>query len=257
MGKRWKRRRRQGTSYLGEWIWTGWRAWTNALLGVYLLLSPRISGTAESVSSSSDALIVGVWVIALGLCALAVPGSWAPEAARLATGGWLILLPLAQDPTTDLSAWNARAAGILLVALACFRARSVFASWLRLKRASYGAWMLSPEKVTGRRSMEEYTPDPWRLSRSIVERTDEIYRRLLDKPSDAEVEMCDLGYQACIDDMIELAILIDRELPRSKPLRRARLHAARRRATDSLARVRYTKPRRPYTAHAEGERDGT
>ncbi len=255
MGGRWKRRRRQATRNLGERIWTAWRAWTNALLGVYLLFSPWIFGTAESVPNSSDALIVGAWVVVMGLCALATPGSWAPDAARLATGIWLLLLPLAQDPTTDLPDWNARTAGILLVGLALVRARSVLAPWLRLKRTSYGAWMLSPEKITGRRGPERYTPDPWRLSHSIVERTDEIYRRLRDNPSDAEVVLCDLGYQICVDDMIDLAILVDRELSGSGPLRRARLLAARQRAADSLARVRYTVPRPPHVVRAEGERD--
>ncbi len=69
--------------------------------------------------------------------------------------------------------------------------------------------------------------------------------------------MCDLGYQVCLDDMIELAILVDRELLRSGPVRRARLRAARDRAADSLARVRYAVPQRPYATRAEGERDGT
>lgn len=258
MGGQWKRRRRRTTRVLGESLWTGWRAWTNGLLGVYLLLSPWICGTVESSPGSSDARIVGAWVFVVGLWALVMPGSWAPEAARLVTGGWLLLLPLAHDPTPDISAWNAWAVGVLLVALACpARARSVLAYWLRLKRTSYRAWTLSPEKITGRRDPEKHAPDPWRLSRNIVERTDEVHRCLLDKPSDAEVEMCVLGYRACADDMIDLGVLVDRELSQSGPLRRARLQATRRRAADSLARVRYAVPQRAYAARAEGERDDT
>ncbi len=156
MGERWKTRARRAPASLAERLWTGWRAWTNALLGVYLPLSPSIFGTAASTPNSSDALVVGAWVTVVGLCALAMPGSWAPDAARLVTGSWLFLLPFAHDPTTDLSAWNARGAGVLLVALASVRAWPILAPWLRLKRASYGARMLSPEKITGRRGSAEH-----------------------------------------------------------------------------------------------------
>ncbi|MDQ3638772.1 MAG: hypothetical protein M3426_12390, partial [Actinomycetota bacterium] len=79
-------------------------------------------------------------------------------------------------------------------------------------------------------------------SRRIVERADEIHRTLLESPSEVQVEMCALGYRACVNDMITLTHLISEESKSAGPVKRLRLRSARRRATDSLSVAREAMP---------------
>lgn len=107
----------------------------------------------------------------------------------------------------------------------------------------YRARRLSPEDITRYRMRE--TPDddtPQDLSHSIVERAEEIHRTLLESPSEVQVEMCALGYRACVNDMITLTHLINEELKTAGPIKRLRLRSARRRATDSLSGAREAMP---------------
>jgi hypothetical protein len=83
---------------------------------------------------------------------------------------------------------------------------------------------------------------PRELSRRIVERADEIHRTLLESPSEVQVEMCALGYRTCVNDMITLTHLVNEESKTAGPIKRLRLRAARRRATDSLFVVREAMP---------------
>jgi len=85
-------------------------------------------------------------------------------------------------------------------------------------------------------------PTPEGLSRSIVERAEEIKRALGDSPSPVRVEMCSLGYRACANDMLTLAHLINGEVPSASPLRRLKLRRCRRRATEALAAANAALP---------------
>jgi hypothetical protein len=107
----------------------------------------------------------------------------------------------------------------------------------------YRARRLSPEAIVGHRTLEEReTETPEELSRRIVERADEIHRTLLESPSEVQVEMCALGYRACVNDMITLTHLINEESKSAGPVKRLRLRSARRRATDSLSAAREAMP---------------
>ena len=92
------------------------------------------------------------------------------------------------------------------------------------------------------RSRQKATDTPEELSRRIVERADEMYRALLQSPSEIQVEMCALGYRACVNDMITLTHRINEEMKTSGPIKRLSLRAARRRATDSISRAREAMP---------------
>ena len=107
---------------------------------------------------------------------------------------------------------------------------------------AYRARRLSPEAIVEHREQEIRTETPEELSRRIVERADEIRRTLLESPSEVQIEMCALGYRACVNDMITLTHLINEEYPGAGPLKRLRLRAARRRATDSLSGAREAIP---------------
>jgi hypothetical protein len=106
----------------------------------------------------------------------------------------------------------------------------------------YRARRLSPEAIVGYRTYVRESDVPEELSRRIVERADEIHRTLLESPSEVQVEMCTLGYRACVNDMITLTHLINEESKSAGPIRRLRLRSARRRATDSLSMAREAMP---------------
>ena len=109
--------------------------------------------------------------------------------------------------------------------------------------SGYRARRLSPEAIVGHQTLEEReTETPEELSRRIVERADEIHRTLLESPSEVQVEMCALGYRACVNDMITLTHLINEESKSAGPVKRLRLRSARRRATDSLSAAREAMP---------------
>jgi hypothetical protein len=103
---------------------------------------------------------------------------------------------------------------------------------------------LSPEAIAGYRPRRPATDDtPEGLSRSIVERAEEIRRALEESPSDeVRIEMCALGYRACANDMITLTHLTNETLPNASLLQRMRLNRARRKAIDALTGARKALP---------------
>ncbi len=102
---------------------------------------------------------------------------------------------------------------------------------------------LSPDDIAGYLPEQPAESTPEELSRSIVERAEEIQRALADSPSDPiRVEMCAIGYRACANDMITLTHHANEEIPSAGPLRRAKLRRARKKATDALAAAREALP---------------
>ena len=83
---------------------------------------------------------------------------------------------------------------------------------------------------------------PVKLSRSIVERAGEIRRTLAEDPSEIRVEMCTIGYKACVNDMITLTHLTNEQLPNAGVLKGMQLRRARKKATDALAEARKALP---------------
>lgn len=105
------------------------------------------------------------------------------------------------------------------------------------------AHRLSPQRIASYRARTPKESDsPEVLSRSIVERAAEIQRALLESPSEIRVEMCALGYRACVNDMITLTHRINEELSGSGFSRRIKLRRARKKATDALAAAREALP---------------
>ncbi len=108
--------------------------------------------------------------------------------------------------------------------------------------AAYRMRQLSPEDIAGSRSRRPAADSPEDLSRSIVERATEIRRTLAESPTEIRIEMCTLGYRACVNDMITLTHLANQELPNANFLRRFKLRRARKKATDALAEAREAMP---------------
>src|SRR3712207_4331499 len=108
---------------------------------------------------------------------------------------------------------------------------ALLARWV-LKSESYRTRRLSPEVIAGYRYQRPATDSPEELSRSIVERASEIRRTLAEEYSEIRVEMCTLGYRACVNDMITLTHLANEELPNAGLFRRMTLRRARKKATE-------------------------
>ena len=109
-------------------------------------------------------------------------------------------------------------------------------------RSFYRMRMISPEEIADSGPPPPAEDSPVKLSRSIVERAVEIRRTLAEDPSEIRVEMCTLGYKACVNDMITLTHLTNAELPEAGFLRRIQLRRARKKATDALAEARNALP---------------
>lgn len=113
----------------------------------------------------------------------------------------------------------------------------------RMRSLAYRIRRLSPEDVTGRGARrEERAVGPDELSRSIVERAEEIRRMLSGAPSEVQVEMCAMGYRACVNDMITLTNLLNEASRAAGPIKRLKLRRLRRRATDALSDARKALP---------------
>ena len=219
-----------------------WRDWANVLLGTYLLFSPWIFGTSWDVGRSSNAWIVGAYLVTIAVLGLVIPGSRPIESAKVALGCWLLASPLVLGFEGAMDSWNMWIVGALVIALVGTTrpalGLTISLRWMALR---YRARKLSPEKIVGHEDAEE-PRSPERLSRQIVERSEQIHQALRKAPSEAEVEMYTFGYRACANDLVTLTRLVNDEFPESGLIRRARLEAARRRAAGSLSRLREAFP---------------
>jgi hypothetical protein len=154
----------------------------------------------------------------------------------------LLASPFALGFAGSAAAWNAWVVGALILTLADTLSLAFdFSSWIHAQKLRYLARRISPEKRFRYGERDEHMP-PERLCRHIVECSYEIRRTLLKRTSVAEVGLCVLGYQACVNDSITLNRLIAKELPESGLLRQLRLKIAQRQAAHSLARAREVIP---------------
>lgn len=145
----------------------------------------------------------------------------------------LALLPLLVSETLVL----------FLAPLVLLTVLLAFILYPRFGRVSYRAWRLTPENITTYNSHDELEEvEPILLSRFIVERAKAIRRAMLGPTSEAQVEICALGYRACVNDMITLTHTVNEELPNADLLRRMKLNRARRRATEALSGARKALP---------------
>ena len=132
---------------------------------------------------------------------------------------------------------------LFLVAIIPLTLLAAYVLRRRLGGPVRGLRRLSPQAIADYRRRASHTASPETLSRSIVERAEEIQRALEESPSDeVRVEMCALGYRACANDMITLTHLTNEALPDASFLRRVRLRRSRKKAIDSLSEARKALP---------------
>ena len=227
-----------------------WAVWITLSLGVYLLFAPEIWAVDGEAVSSLNSRMVGVCMVGVSVWTLGIPRLTGTGWIRVVLGCWLLMAPFALS-YGGTAAWNDRAVGALTLASVGV-GNDPFAlwAWLRAKILRYRSRKVTPMDIIAYQNSEQPL-SPEVLSRQIVECSDQIRQTLLGDPSEAEVEMCALGCSACMDDLITLALLIKEEQSRSGPVRRIKLVAAYRRATDSLSRTRQAL--RLYTVSVPSE----
>jgi hypothetical protein len=213
-----------------------WAIWLTLLLGMYLVVAPAFwSVGGEAVNYPTQ--MAGVGLIAVTVWTLGVRKTGITEWTKATLGCWLLIAPFLFG-YGGAAVWNAIGAGALALALVVLDNGPLASwAWLRANFLRYRQRTITPgDIVEYRDSREPLTAEV--LSGQIVERADQIHRTLRGKPSEIELEMCALGCSACMDDLITLALLVRKEQVRSGPLRRMKLWASFRRATDSLSRTR-------------------
>ena len=155
---------------------------------------------------------------------------------------YLALVLMVEAMVISLLSFATELPVLLLVSIFPLTLAAAFLLRYVMGSPAYRARWLSPEAIVEYQAQESEADTPEELSRRIVECADEIRRTLLESPSEVQIEMCALGYRACVNDMITLTHLINEQYSGAGPIKRLKLRAARRRATDSLSGAREAMP---------------
>ncbi|VTU32154.1 MULTISPECIES: SPW repeat protein [unclassified Variovorax] len=95
-----------------------WQDLVNAILGVWVILSPWALGFQDTMNAMSNAVLVGLLLIAAALGAIFVPRAW-EEWSEGILGLWLIASPWVLDFSMQRDAMLAAVVtGIVIAALA-------------------------------------------------------------------------------------------------------------------------------------------
>ena len=94
-----------------------WQDSANALLGVWLIISPLVLGFQNELTAMSNAVLVGVLLLAAALGAIFVPRAW-EEWTESALGLWLAVSPWVLGFNTQPAMANAVVTGLVVLTLA-------------------------------------------------------------------------------------------------------------------------------------------
>jgi hypothetical protein len=96
---------------------THWQDPANALLGVWLIVSPLVLGFQSDMTSLVNAVVVGVLLLAAALGAIFVPRAW-EEWTETGLGLWLAVSPWVLGSTTQAAKASAVVTGLVVITLA-------------------------------------------------------------------------------------------------------------------------------------------
>ena len=109
-----------------------WQDAVNAVLGVWLAVSPWALGHAADIVPTANAVIVGLALLAAALGAILVPRAW-EEWTEAVLGLWLLVSPWLLGFSANVEArYAAVATGIVIAALAI---------WTLATDKDYNGWM--------------------------------------------------------------------------------------------------------------------
>jgi len=110
-----------------------WQDAVNAVLGVWLVLSPWAAGYWDDLAASTNAVLIGLALSAAALGAVLAPRAW-EEWTEAVLGLWLIVSPWALGFSAVAAAMAvAVATGIIVMALALWTLATDrdYTGWLR------------------------------------------------------------------------------------------------------------------------------
>lgn len=113
-----------------------WQDPVNALVGVWLVLSPWVLGFQNETTALANAVIVGVVLVATALGAIFVPRAW-EEWTETALGVWLVISPWALGFSALQNATISAVASGIVVA--------VLALWVLATDKDYAGWLNEPK----------------------------------------------------------------------------------------------------------------
>jgi succinate dehydrogenase/fumarate reductase cytochrome b subunit len=109
-----------------------WQDLVNALVGVWLILSPWALGFQSETNALANAVIVGLLLIAAALGAIFVPRAW-EEWTEGALGLWLAISPWALGfAGLQYAMISAVASGVVVMVLAL---------WVLMTDKDYAGWL--------------------------------------------------------------------------------------------------------------------
>ena len=109
-----------------------WQDPVNAVLGVWLVLSPWVLGFQGNFTAMANVVIVGILLAAAALGAIFLPRAW-EEWTEGALGAWLAVSPWALGfSTLDVARVTALATGLAVVVLAL---------WVLMTDKDYAGWL--------------------------------------------------------------------------------------------------------------------
>lgn len=94
-----------------------WQDPANALLGVWLIVSPLVLGFQSDMTSLVNAVVVGVLLLATALGAIFVPRAW-EEWTETALGLWLVVSPWVLGSAAQSTKASAVVTGLVVITLA-------------------------------------------------------------------------------------------------------------------------------------------
>jgi len=116
-----------------------WQDSANALLGVWLLLSPWVSRFSGDITATVNSVVVGVALLAAALGAMLMPRAW-EEWTEAVLGLWLIVAPWVLGYSGLANALYASVViGIVVLALALWTLATdrEYSAWLHERKAHY------------------------------------------------------------------------------------------------------------------------
>ncbi|MCJ0762238.1 SPW repeat protein [Variovorax terrae] len=112
-----------------------WQDPVNAVLGIWLVLSPWVLGLQADTTVMTNGVIVGLALIAASLGAIFVPRAW-EEWTESVLGLWMVASPWLLGFSSNHDATvNAVVSGIVIMVLAL---------WVLLTDKNYNAWWHDP-----------------------------------------------------------------------------------------------------------------
>jgi len=101
-----------------------WQDSGNAVMGIWLMFSPLALGFQNDVTAMTNAVLVGIVLLATALGAIFVPRAW-EEWTETALGLWLAISPWVLGVQTPIARATAVVTGLVILTLALWALQDI------------------------------------------------------------------------------------------------------------------------------------